>query len=97
MFEISSSPVRAVIVTHAVMSVPAFVMKIFEPLIDPLPVAQLGGRARRAGVGAGAGLGEAERGELASRREVGKPLLLLLLAAEVVDRQRPERVVRRDA
>ena len=32
MFEISPSPVRAVIVTHAVMSVPAFVMKIFEPL-----------------------------------------------------------------
>ena len=32
MFEISSSPVSAVIVTHAVMSVPAFVMKIFEPL-----------------------------------------------------------------
>ena len=32
MFEISSSPVRAVIVTQAVMFVPAFVMKIFEPL-----------------------------------------------------------------
>ena len=32
MFEISSSPVTAVIVTHAVMSVPAFVMNIFEPL-----------------------------------------------------------------
>ncbi len=33
MFEISPSPVTAVIVTHAVMSVPAFVMKIFEPSI----------------------------------------------------------------
>src|SRR5438445_7419549 len=33
MLEISPSPVSAVIVTHAVMSVPAFVMKIFEPLI----------------------------------------------------------------
>ena len=32
MFEISSSPVRAVIVTHDVMSVPAFVMNIFAPL-----------------------------------------------------------------
>ena len=31
MFEISPSPVTAVIVTHAVMSVPALVMKIFEP------------------------------------------------------------------
>ena len=37
MFEISSSPVRAVIVTHAVMSVPAFVMKIFEPLTTHSP------------------------------------------------------------
>ena len=30
-FEISSSPVRAVIETQALMSVPALVMKIFEP------------------------------------------------------------------
>ena len=37
MFEISSSPVRAVIVTQAVMSVPAFVMKILEPLITHSP------------------------------------------------------------
>src|SRR5919201_624666 len=37
MFEISSSPVRAVIVTHALMSVPAFVMKIFEPVMIQLP------------------------------------------------------------
>ena len=32
MFEISSSPVRAVIVTPHVSSVPALVMNIFEPL-----------------------------------------------------------------
>jgi hypothetical protein len=37
MFEISPSPVSAVIVTQAVMSVPAFVMKIFEPLITHSP------------------------------------------------------------
>ena len=37
MFEISPSPVSAVIVTHAVMSVPAFVMKIFEPLTTHSP------------------------------------------------------------
>ena len=37
MFEISSSPVSAVIVTHAVMSVPALVMNIFEPLITHEP------------------------------------------------------------
>ena len=36
-FEISSSPVLAVIVTQLVMSVPALVMKIFEPLIIHLP------------------------------------------------------------
>ena len=37
MFETSSSPVRAVIVTQALMSVPAFVMKIFEPFTTQLP------------------------------------------------------------
>ncbi len=37
MFEISSSPVRAVIVTQALMSVPAFVMKILEPLTTHSP------------------------------------------------------------
>ena len=36
-FEISSSPVRAVIVTQALISVPAFVMKIFEPSITHSP------------------------------------------------------------
>ena len=36
-FEISSSPVRAVIVTQAVISVPAFVMKIFEPFTTHCP------------------------------------------------------------
>jgi hypothetical protein len=36
-FEISSSPVRAVMVTQLVMSVPALVMKIFEPLTTHLP------------------------------------------------------------
>ena len=37
MFEISSSPVRAVSVTPQVMSVPALVMNIFEPLTTQLP------------------------------------------------------------
>ena len=54
---------RAVIVTQAVMSVPALVMKIFEPFITQLAVAQLGPRPGRARVGAGARLGQAERGE----------------------------------
>ncbi len=37
MFDTSSSPVQAVIVTHALMSVPALVMKIFEPLTSHRP------------------------------------------------------------
>ena len=37
MFEISFSPVSAVTVTQAVMSVPAFVMNIFEPSTTQLP------------------------------------------------------------
>src|SRR5581483_4845417 len=86
MFEISPSPVTAVIVTSALMSVPAFVMKIFEPSRC----------LRRAGVGAGFGLRQAERRELAARRELRQPALPLLLVPEVEDRQRPERVVRGD-
>ena len=37
MFEISSSPVRAVMVTRPEISVPAFVMNIFEPSITHSP------------------------------------------------------------
>ena len=96
MFEISLSPVTAVIVTQALMSVPAFVMKIFEPSIDPLAVAQLGLRARRAGVGARVRLGQPERREPLARGELRQPLALLLLVAEQVDRHRPERRVRGD-
>ena len=92
----SSSPVRAVIVTHALMSVPALVMNIFEPLTIQLPSRSSARRAGRAGVGACAGLGQAERGESPSRREPRQPLLLLLLGAEEVDRHRPERGVRGD-
>jgi hypothetical protein len=84
-----------VIVTQAVMSVPALVMKIFVPLTIHSP-SQLGGRAGCAGVGAGARLGQAERRELSTGGELGQPLLLLLLGPEVEDRQRPQRVVRGD-
>ena len=41
MLEISPSAVRAVIVTPHVMSVPAFVMKIFEPSITHSPSSSL--------------------------------------------------------
>ena len=37
MFDVSFSPVSAVIVTQALMSVPAFVMNIFEPLTTHSP------------------------------------------------------------
>ena len=40
MFEISPSPVTAVIVTHAVMSVPALVMNIFEPSTTHSPASR---------------------------------------------------------
>ena len=75
------------------MSVPAFVMNIFEPSITHSPSSSARGRARRAGVRAGARLGQPERRELAAGGEVGQPRALLLLVAEQVDRQRPERVV----
>ena len=62
---------------------------------DPLPVAELGARLRRAGVRPGSGLGEPERGEPLPRGEVGNPLALLLLGPVEEDRHRPERGVRR--
>ena len=77
------------------MSVPALVMKIFEPLTTHCPVPRLGARLRGARVRAGVGLGQAEGGEPAARGEVGQPLALLLLAPEQEDRHRPERRVRR--
>ena len=83
-FEISSSPVRAVIVTQAVMSVPALVMKIFEPLTIHSPSRSSAGRARGRRVRARAGLGQPEGRELPARGEVGQPLPLLLLGPEVV-------------
>ena len=78
------------------MSVPAFVMNIFEPFTTQLAVAQLRARARRAGVGARVRLRQPERGELLAGRELRQPFLLLLLVAVEVDRHRPERRVRRD-
>ena len=61
MLEISSSPVLAVIVTYAVMSVPALVMNIFEPLITHCPSRSSAVVRVLPGVGARAGLGQPER------------------------------------
>jgi hypothetical protein len=63
---------------------------------DPGAVAELCGRAGRAGVGARVGLGQPERREPTTRREVGQPALPLLVGAEEGDRHRPERRVRGD-
>ena len=93
MFEISSSPVRAVIVTAQVSSVPAFVMNIFEPLTTQVRSRMLRCRAGGAGVRARVRLGEPERGQPAAGGEVREPPFLLLLGAEEVDRHRPERGV----
>jgi hypothetical protein len=84
MFEISSPPVRAVIVTPHVMSVPAFVMKSFEPLTTQEP-------SRSSAV-----VRVAPASEPAACREVGEPLLLLLVRAVEEDRHRPERGVSGD-
>ena len=63
------SPVTAVTVTSAVMSVPELVMNAFEPLITHSLAVEAGGGAGGAGVGAAAGLGEAERAERLARRQ----------------------------
>ena len=56
-----SSPVTAVTVTSEVMSVPELVMNDFVPLMTHSPPSTGARRAGRAGVGAAAGLGQAER------------------------------------
>jgi len=49
---------------------------------DPLAAFEARGRLCGAGIRAGAGLGQSERGELAPRCEVGQPPALLLLATK---------------
>ena len=96
MFEISPSPVSAVIVTQAVMSVPAFVMKIFDPSTTHSPLSSSAVVRVAPASEPGVRLGQPERGEPCAGGEVGEPLRALLLGAEVVDRERAERVVRGD-
>jgi hypothetical protein len=61
---------------------------------DPLAAVEARAGLDVAGVGAGLGLGQAERAELAAGAQVGEVPGLLLLAAEQVDRLGAERGVR---
>ena len=93
-FEISSSPVRAVMQTTPEMSVPALVMNCLAPSITHSPPSRRRARARVAGIGARLGLGQPERAEALAGAQPRQPLPLLLLGAEQVDRLRAERGVR---
>ena len=86
MLEISSSPVRAVMVTSPEISVPALVMNIFDPFDHPLPRLQAGGCPRGARVRAGSGLGQAEGGEPLARGQRRQPPVALLVGSEPQDR-----------
>ena len=91
--EISSSPVRAVIVTHALRSVPAFVMKIFEPFTTHCPC-ESSARVRVAPASDPApGSVRPNAARRLSRGEIRKPRLLLLVGPEEKDRHRSERRV----
>ena len=95
-FEISPSPVRAVIVTHEVMSVPAFVMKIFEPSTTQLAVVEPA--VVRVAPASEPAPGSVSPNAASFRPEArsGSQRALLLLVAEEEDRHRPERGVRGD-
>ena len=78
------------------MSVPAFVMKIFEPFTTHSP-SRSSARVRVAPASEPApGSVRPNAAERAARGEIGEPLALLLLGAEEEDRHRPERRVRGD-
>ena len=95
-FEISSSPVRAVIVTQPLISVPAFVMNILEPSITHSPSsARAVVRVAPASEPASGSVRPKAASALA-RGQPRQPLGALLLVAEEHDRHRAERGVRRD-
>ena len=76
------------------MSVPALVMNCLAPSITHSPSSRRARVRDVAGVRAGLRLGQPEGAELAARGQLGSHSLLLLLAAEQVDRLRAERGVR---
>ena len=96
MFEISPSPVRAVIVTQALMSVPALVMKIFEPFTTHVPSRSSARVCVAPASEPAPGSVSPNAASLRPDARSGSHSLLLLLGAEEEDRHRPERRVRRD-
>ena len=96
MFEISPSPVTAVIVTQALMSVPAFVMKIFEPSITHSPSLSIAFVRVAPASEPASGSVRPNAASPSPDASFGSHSLLLLLVPEEVDRHRPERRVRRD-
>ena len=84
MFEISTAPVRAVIVTHFVIGVPELVMKVFWPVDDPLAASHRRAwrvvRVAPASVPASASV--RPNAPSTRPRSVGRGILLLLLGAE---------------
>ena len=96
MFEISSSPVSAVIVTQAVMSVPAFVMNIFEPLTIHSP-SRSSARVRVAPASEPALASVSPKAaSFAPDASCGSHSCFCASRPEQVDRHRPERRVRGD-
>ena len=96
MFETSPSPVRAVIVTQEVMSVPAFVMKIFEPSITHSPSRSSARVCVAPASDPAPGSVSPKAASFRPDARSGSHSLLLLLGAEEEDRHRAERRVRGD-
>ncbi len=86
MFEISSSPVRAVIVVKREMSVPALVMNCFAPLITHSPSSSRAVVRTLPASEPASGSVRPKPAERLAAAQPRHPLLLLLLRAERVDR-----------
>ena len=95
MFEISFSPVRAVIVTKPLMSVPALVMNCFAPLMTQSPSSSFAVVLVLPASEPASGSVSPNEPSFSRPAEQRQPLLLLRVAAERVDRPGGERRVRR--
>ena len=93
-FEISPSPVRAVIATWPEMSVPAFVMNCLAPSMTHSPSSRRARVFDVAGVLPASGSVRPNAPSLRPAQRSGRQRCLLLVGAEQVDRLRAERRVR---